>query len=273
MDLASEELLRRRLAELRPDDAILGEEEAFRPGTLRASRGWSTRSTARSTTSTGIAGVRGLGRRRRRTGPDGRPRPGHVDRARRVRARARGRPDVHRRPRARARRSTAGVLRVNSARPLLDSLVGTGFGYVASRRRAQGRIVAELLPQVRDIRRAGCAVARPVRGGRRGARPVLRARAAAVGPGGRRARSPRRRVRRSRACAGGQAQESMTVAGPPGAVRGAAGVLEALGADSDALKTLPRGAVTKSVARPVRSALESGAESHRAREQKARRAH
>ena len=33
MDLASESLLRSRLAELRPDDAILGEEEAFRPGT------------------------------------------------------------------------------------------------------------------------------------------------------------------------------------------------------------------------------------------------
>ena len=33
MDLASEKLLRSRLAQLRPDDAILGEEEAFRPGT------------------------------------------------------------------------------------------------------------------------------------------------------------------------------------------------------------------------------------------------
>ena len=33
MDLASESLLRSRLAELRPADAILGEEEAFRPGT------------------------------------------------------------------------------------------------------------------------------------------------------------------------------------------------------------------------------------------------
>ena len=33
MDLASEALLRRRLAELRPDDGILGEEEGFQPGT------------------------------------------------------------------------------------------------------------------------------------------------------------------------------------------------------------------------------------------------
>ena len=33
MDLASEALLRRRLAELRPDDGILGEEEGFRAGT------------------------------------------------------------------------------------------------------------------------------------------------------------------------------------------------------------------------------------------------
>src|SRR4051812_32253082 len=33
MDLASEALLRRRLAELRPHDGVLGEEEGFRPGT------------------------------------------------------------------------------------------------------------------------------------------------------------------------------------------------------------------------------------------------
>ncbi|TYQ11267.1 UNVERIFIED_ORG: myo-inositol-1(or 4)-monophosphatase [Gordonia westfalica J30] len=37
------------------------------------------------------------------------------------------------------------------------ALVATGFGYAADRRRAQGRIVAELLPKVRDIRRIGAA--------------------------------------------------------------------------------------------------------------------
>jgi myo-inositol-1(or 4)-monophosphatase len=48
---------------------------------------------------------------------------------------------------------------------LARALVGTGFGYLPERRRAQGRVLAELLPQVRDVRRFGssaldlCAVA------------------------------------------------------------------------------------------------------------------
>jgi myo-inositol-1(or 4)-monophosphatase len=35
--------------------------------------------------------------------------------------------------------------------------VGTGFGYRPERRRAQGAVVAALLPRVRDIRRMGAA--------------------------------------------------------------------------------------------------------------------
>ena len=43
-----------------------------------------------------------------------------------------------------------------SAPPSLDrTLVSTGFGYRADDRRAQGAVVAELLPRVRDIRRFG----------------------------------------------------------------------------------------------------------------------
>jgi myo-inositol-1(or 4)-monophosphatase len=48
---------------------------------------------------------------------------------------------------------------------LEQTLVATGFGYRAELRRAQGAVVAELLPRVRDIRRYGssaldlCAVA------------------------------------------------------------------------------------------------------------------
>src|SRR6185312_10633514 len=41
--------------------------------------------------------------------------------------------------------------------PLGRALVGTGFGYEATRRVVQGRVVAALLPQVRDIRRGGSA--------------------------------------------------------------------------------------------------------------------
>jgi fructose-1,6-bisphosphatase/inositol monophosphatase family enzyme len=37
------------------------------------------------------------------------------------------------------------------------ALVGTGFGYLAARRKVQGEVVAALLPQLRDIRRAGVA--------------------------------------------------------------------------------------------------------------------
>lgn len=38
-----------------------------------------------------------------------------------------------------------------------QALVATGFGYEATARARQGRIVADLLPRVRDIRRAGAA--------------------------------------------------------------------------------------------------------------------
>jgi fructose-1,6-bisphosphatase/inositol monophosphatase family enzyme len=41
--------------------------------------------------------------------------------------------------------------------PLGHALVGTGFGYRKERREVQGEVVAAMLPQVRDIRRAGVA--------------------------------------------------------------------------------------------------------------------
>ncbi|TWH73486.1 myo-inositol-1(or 4)-monophosphatase [Modestobacter roseus] len=40
---------------------------------------------------------------------------------------------------------------------LEQTLVATGFGYRAEQRRLQGAVVAQLLPEVRDIRRVGCA--------------------------------------------------------------------------------------------------------------------
>lgn len=40
---------------------------------------------------------------------------------------------------------------------LATALVATGFGYAAERRARQGRVVAELLPRIRDIRRMGAA--------------------------------------------------------------------------------------------------------------------
>jgi len=48
---------------------------------------------------------------------------------------------------------------VSAADVLATTLLGTGFGYDADQRRRQGAVLAQLLPQVRDVRRAGsCAV-------------------------------------------------------------------------------------------------------------------
>ncbi|MCC2322944.1 inositol monophosphatase family protein [Cellulomonas xiejunii] len=150
MDLASEDLVRRMLAELRPHDAILGEEGGHRSGTsgvtwvvdpidgtvnylyglpayavsVAAVVGEPTPATwtalagcvhAPATRETWTAG-RGLG--------------AHLD----------------------GRRLT-----VAAAPPLGGCLVGTGFGYVAERRRAQARVLAAVLPRVRDVRRMGAA--------------------------------------------------------------------------------------------------------------------
>jgi myo-inositol-1(or 4)-monophosphatase len=48
-------------------------------------------------------------------------------------------------------------LRATPGVPLDRALVGTGFGYLAARRKVQGEVVAALLPLVRDIRRGGVA--------------------------------------------------------------------------------------------------------------------
>ncbi len=48
-------------------------------------------------------------------------------------------------------------LRCPAGAPLDRALVGTGFGYLAARRKVQGEVVAALLPLVRDIRRVGVA--------------------------------------------------------------------------------------------------------------------
>ena len=48
-------------------------------------------------------------------------------------------------------------LAVNADVSLGSALVGTGFGYAAERRREQATVLLELLPKVRDIRRIGSA--------------------------------------------------------------------------------------------------------------------
>jgi myo-inositol-1(or 4)-monophosphatase len=49
------------------------------------------------------------------------------------------------------------ALRVSTTSDAAQALVGTGFSYRAERRERQARMVAGLLPQVRDVRRAGSA--------------------------------------------------------------------------------------------------------------------
>ncbi|WP_413103611.1 inositol monophosphatase family protein [Streptomyces sp. Inha503] len=48
-------------------------------------------------------------------------------------------------------------VRCRPSAPLEESLIGTGFGYVRERRIGQARVLNEVLPRVRDIRRGGSA--------------------------------------------------------------------------------------------------------------------
>jgi myo-inositol-1(or 4)-monophosphatase len=153
MDRASERLLRDLLAERRPDDGLLGEEEAgLRPGT------------------TGLTWVLD-------------PIDGTVNYLYRIPAYAVSVAVVTGDPRVpgewstvagcvhhvvTAQTWTAGHGRGAAAdgvplrlEPLADdlgtALVGTGFGYRPARRAAQARVFAEIAPHVRDLRRIGSA--------------------------------------------------------------------------------------------------------------------
>jgi myo-inositol-1(or 4)-monophosphatase len=128
---------------------------------------------------------------------------------------------------------------VNAHVPLAQSLLGTGFGYVAERRRAQAAVLATVLPQVRDIRRIGsaaldlCTIAS---GGldlyyERGLKPWDLAAASLVA-----AEAGASVV----GLHGAPAGEAMTVAGHPRGVAALVPVLEALRADTDEVPDPPR---------------------------------
>ena len=123
-------------------------------------------------------------------------------------------------------------IRANPPQPLAESLLGTGFGYRVERRRSQARVVAELLPEVRDIRRMGsaaldlCAVAS---GSldlyyERGLQPWDLAAGSLI------ASEAGATVAGLRGCA---ADEAMTVAGPEPSVAALVRRLEWMGADED----------------------------------------
>jgi myo-inositol-1(or 4)-monophosphatase len=225
MDLAAEALLRRGIADARPDDGVLGEEEGHVPG--KSGLTWVIDPIDGTVNylygipayAVSVAVV---------SGP---PVPGAwTVLAGCVHAVADGRTwsaslgggatqDGH-------------PIRVNPPRPLGESLVGTGFGYRVERRRSQARVVAALLPQIRDIRRIGsaaldlCAVASGTLDAyfERGLQPwdlaagsliAQEAGATVIGLAGR------------------PADEQMTVAGPEQTAAGLVRLLERLGADED----------------------------------------
>jgi myo-inositol-1(or 4)-monophosphatase len=150
MDLAVEAHLRERLAQLRPDDAILGEEGGSSDGTSGVTwvvdpiDGTVNYLYGLPSYSVSVAAVVGP--------PD--PAAWTVVAAC-VHAPADGRTFVA----ALGRGATldGAPIQVRTSTSLLDSLVGTGFGYRVERRVAQARVVAEVIPLVRDIRRIGSA--------------------------------------------------------------------------------------------------------------------
>ncbi len=155
MDIASEELLRRRLAQLRPDDGVLGEEHGFLAGTSGITwvvdpiDGTVNYLYGQPSYAVSVAAV---------TGPAGvapDPRTWTIL-ASCVHAPALGATFTAGRRIGAFRDGVRLALGAGSA-DLSNCLIGTGFGYRTERRAAQGRVVAALLPRVRDIRRLGSA--------------------------------------------------------------------------------------------------------------------
>ena len=173
MDRRSEELIRSRILAARPSDAVLGEEGGQTgdaddapvrwvidplDGTVNYLYGlhdWAVSVAAE----VAMGGGRGGGRGGRRGGGRG---GRQKDRGRRG-LRPHARRDVQRlRRRRRLARGSRrgrqqGRLHCLPGVPLDQALVGTGFGYLAARRKVQGEVVAALLPRIRDIRRIGVA--------------------------------------------------------------------------------------------------------------------
>ncbi|YAL84508.1 inositol monophosphatase family protein [Dermacoccaceae bacterium W4C1] len=156
MDRRSETLLRDRIAAARPDDAVLGEEEADTPGSSGLT--WvidPIDGTVNYLYDIGAYAVsvavctgdpRVPGAWETVAAAVFNPVTGEM-----FHARAGGGAWLRRGDGAPAR------LQVRDSTDLSAALVGTGFGYRPQVRQRQGEVLARVLPQVRDIRRAGSA--------------------------------------------------------------------------------------------------------------------
>jgi myo-inositol-1(or 4)-monophosphatase len=144
MDHASEALIVKGILAERPDDAILGEETGGRDGASGVR--WvidpldgTTNYLYRHPTWSVSIGVE----------VDGQASAGVVA--------VPGHDEVFTAVRGQGAKLNGAPIAVSDATDLASALVGTGFGYLASRRAAQAALLPELLPRVRDIRRNGVA--------------------------------------------------------------------------------------------------------------------
>lgn len=155
MDTRAEELIRQRLREARPDDAVLGEEGDDQPGTSGLT--WvvdpidGTVNYLYEIPAYAVSVAVAYGDPRT-PGAWGVLAAAVADAAHRT---------VHHAHLGGGARTTdergSRTLRVGDADDLGRSLVGTGFGYTAQRRREQGELLLRVLPEIRDIRRIGSA--------------------------------------------------------------------------------------------------------------------
>ena len=159
-DLAAERRLREVLAAERPDDGVLGEEEGHAGG--RSGLTWvldPLDGTVNYLYGTGAYAVSVAV-------VEGPPRPGawralagavlDVERGQTFSAAAGGGARLDG-PLPGGGRADGLPLSASGCTALSGCLLGTGFGYDPEVRRAQGRVIAALLPQVRDVRRVGSA--------------------------------------------------------------------------------------------------------------------
>lgn len=151
MDHAAEELIRRRIGQARPDDAVFGEENGSQGGgsgltwLVDPIDGTVNYLYGIPAFAVSVAVVRGDPGR----AGDWQPLAGCVVDATTGRTWTAGL--------GRGAYRDGRAIRVPTPPAMGQALVGTGFGYLTGRRRAQARVLVDLLPRVRDLRRIGSA--------------------------------------------------------------------------------------------------------------------